>query len=87
MQETFRLLAVKNDSFFNYQLRLVPEETSEDGVFRPMHAWLDKILDSNKLDASDALGAALCHLYQKSNNQTTKKSWKQYLISNPDKLV
>ena len=46
-----------------------------------------KILDSNKLDASDALGAALCHLYQKSNNQTTKKSWKQYLISNPDKLV
>ena len=46
-----------------------------------------KILDSNKLDASDALGAALCHLYQKSNNQTTKKSWKEYLISNPDKLV
>ena len=46
-----------------------------------------KILDSNKLDASDALGAALCHLYQKSNNQTTKKSWKQYVISNPDKLV
>ncbi|MBV33778.1 MAG: peptidase [Porticoccaceae bacterium] len=30
----------------NYQLRLVPEETSEDGVFGPMHAWLDKIIDS-----------------------------------------
>ena len=46
-----------------------------------------EIKDSKKLDASDALGAALCHLYQKSNNQTTKKSWKQYIISNPEKLI
>ena len=31
----------------NYQLRLVPEETIEGGMFAPMHAWLDKKLDSN----------------------------------------
>ena len=31
----------------NYQLRLVPEETMEGGMFAPMHTWLDKKLDSN----------------------------------------
>ena len=27
------------------------------------------------------------HFYQKSNNQTPKKSWKEYVISNPEKLI
>ena len=40
-----------------------------------------------KLDATDALGAAICHFYQKSDNQSPKKSWKQYVISNPEKLL
>ena len=45
------------------------------------------IKKSEKFDATDALGAAICHFYQKSNNQTPKKSWKEYVISNPEKLI
>lgn len=45
------------------------------------------IKKNEKFDATDALGAAICHFYQKSNNQTPKKSWKEYVISNPEKLI
>tara|TARA_Y100000768_G_scaffold365357_1_gene326582 strand:- start:718 stop:1266 length:549 start_codon:yes stop_codon:yes gene_type:complete len=40
-----------------------------------------------KLDASDALGAALCHYYQKSNNENPRKSWKKFIQTNPGKIV
>tara|TARA_B100001564_G_scaffold356297_1_gene370168 strand:- start:3116 stop:3664 length:549 start_codon:yes stop_codon:yes gene_type:complete len=42
---------------------------------------------NKKLDASDALGAALCHYYQKSNNESPRKSWKKFIQTNPDKIV
>ncbi|MAS39452.1 MAG: crossover junction endodeoxyribonuclease RuvC [Flammeovirgaceae bacterium] len=42
---------------------------------------------NKKLDASDALGAALCHYYQKSNNESPRKSWKKFIQANPDKIV
>ena len=42
---------------------------------------------NKKLDASDALGAALCHYYQKSNNESPRKSWKKFVQANPDKIV
>ena len=45
------------------------------------------IKKNEKFDATDALGAAICHFYQKSNNQNPKKSWKEYVISNPEKLI
>jgi|TARA_B110000263_G_scaffold75539_1_gene65984 crossover junction endodeoxyribonuclease RuvC len=38
-------------------------------------------------DATDALGAAICHFYQKSSNKNTKKSWKQYVEINSDKII
>lgn len=41
------------------------------------------------LDATDALGAALCHYYQNKNLGNTKKNytgWKAFLSDNPDKL-
>tara|TARA_Y100000768_G_C23938711_1_gene663962 strand:+ start:888 stop:1436 length:549 start_codon:yes stop_codon:yes gene_type:complete len=60
------------------------KEQLSDMVKRILNLKLNK---NDKLDATDALGAAICHLYQKSSNQTTKKSWKQYLISNPEKLL
>jgi crossover junction endodeoxyribonuclease RuvC len=40
------------------------------------------------LDATDAMGAALCHYYQNKNLGVTKKSysgWKAYLADNPGK--
>lgn len=42
-----------------------------------------------KLDATDALAAALCHFYQ-SNKPAGKKSyhsWKDFISKNPDKIV
>lgn len=41
-----------------------------------------------ELDATDALGAALCHFYESQKPVTTKsyKSWKDYISHNPDKV-
>lgn len=39
-------------------------------------------------DASDALAVALCHHYQKGNNgQAGTKSWKNFLLDNPARIV
>ena len=44
--------------------------------------------DNFVLDATDALGAALCHFYQGGRPRGEKeyKSWKDYLAKNPDKI-
>lgn len=44
--------------------------------------------DKLALDATDALGAALCHFYQSSKPASTKglKSWKDYVKNNSDKV-
>lgn len=41
-----------------------------------------------KLDATDALGAALCHFYESSRPAVTKgpSSWKEYIARNPGKV-
>jgi crossover junction endodeoxyribonuclease RuvC len=55
-------------------------------------AMLQRILKYEKqpkyLDATDALGAAMCHFYQKQNPLTSGKatSWKAYLKNNPGKI-
>lgn len=42
-----------------------------------------------QLDATDAVGAALCHFYQSSSPVKESKcsSWKDYIAKNPDKVV
>ena len=43
---------------------------------------------SKFLDATDALGVALCHHYQKGNNvKAGGKSWGKFLADNPGKLA
>jgi len=44
--------------------------------------------DNFVLDATDALGAALCHFYQGDKPVIEKgcKSWKEYMAKNPDKV-
>ncbi len=44
--------------------------------------------DNFVLDATDALGAALCHFYQSGRPVAEKeyKNWKDYLAKNPDKI-
>lgn len=56
-------------------------------------AMLQQILGIKKeqefLDATDALGAALCHYYQNKHGQSSQKNytgWKAFLTDNPDKL-
>ncbi len=42
-----------------------------------------------QLDATDALGAALCHFYESSRPQSTSggaKSWKEFIAKNPGKV-
>lgn len=41
-----------------------------------------------ELDATDALGAALCHFYESSKPIKTKSysSWKDFISKNPDKV-
>ena len=42
-----------------------------------------------ELDATDALGAALCHFYESSRQTaaaTTCKSWKEFIARNPGKV-
>lgn len=42
-----------------------------------------------ELDATDALGAALCHFYESSKPVSAggPKSWKDFIARNPDKVV
>lgn len=42
-----------------------------------------------QLDATDAVGAALCHFYQMTTPVKSSKcgSWKEYITKNPDKVV
>ena len=41
-----------------------------------------------KLDATDALAAALCHFYESQKPAVAKgaKSWKDYIAHHPDKV-
>ena len=46
-----------------------------------------KILDSNKLDASDALGAALCHHFQSNLKNQESSSWKKFISKNKIRII
>ena len=55
---------------------------------------LRRILDisseslETRLDATDALGAALCHFYESSRPSVPKgaSSWKEFIAKNPDRV-
>jgi crossover junction endodeoxyribonuclease RuvC len=40
------------------------------------------------LDATDALGVALCHFYESTRpiQKTSAKSWKDFILKNPDRI-
>lgn len=61
---------------------------SKEQVARMLISILNFDTKNYELDATDALGAAVCHYFQ-SNNQTGEKKysgWKSFLSENPDKL-
>ncbi len=39
------------------------------------------------LDATDALAVAITHHYQKGNNTRGNKSWKSFLVQNPERIA
>jgi len=53
---------------------------------------LEKILNIDhkkgiELDATDALGVALCHFYQPSGDRASKKSWNAFLSENKNRII
>lgn len=63
---------------------------SKEQVAAMLDTLLNCTLAAEKLDATDALAAAVCHFFQTSNKTTSgsnKKGWKGFLADNPDKLI
>ena len=57
------------------------------GMVKRILKLSDEVLDQ-KLDATDAVAAALCHFYQ-SNRPTQDKSysnWKDFISKNPNRI-
>ena len=63
-------------------------EASKEQVAEMLMRILGFRDDNFVLDATDALGAALCHFYQSGRPAAEKeyKNWKDYLAKNPDKI-
>ncbi|MEN7546561.1 crossover junction endodeoxyribonuclease RuvC [Rapidithrix thailandica] len=60
---------------------------SKEQVAKMLMNILKFDLDENKmLDATDALGVALCHFYQKGDNLRKTKSWASFIEENPDRV-
>ncbi len=63
---------------------------SKEQVAAMLQQLLNIDKDQKYMDATDALGAALCHYYQNKHAQGDKKSytgWKAFLSDNPNRKV
>ncbi|MFN3530412.1 MAG: crossover junction endodeoxyribonuclease RuvC [Bacteroidia bacterium] len=62
---------------------------SKEQVAAMLDTLLKTELSSHKLDATDALAAAVCHHFQTNGKKipTAKGGWKSFLRNNPDKLI
>jgi crossover junction endodeoxyribonuclease RuvC len=62
---------------------------SKEQVAAMLDTLLRATVSSEKLDATDALAAAVCHHFQTSGKKipTAKGGWKSFLKENPDKLI
>jgi crossover junction endodeoxyribonuclease RuvC len=53
-------------------------------------AMLSRLLNLKEapklLDATDALGVAVCHYYQNGKTESKSKSWESFLKDNPDRI-
>ncbi|MBQ8773449.1 MAG: crossover junction endodeoxyribonuclease RuvC [Muribaculaceae bacterium] len=62
------------------------KEQVQEMLRRILNIPQDKLLP--QLDATDALGAALCHYYESTKPDITRgpRSWKEFIAHNPDKV-
>lgn len=63
------------------------KEQVREMLRRTLNISADRLEDI-ELDATDALGAAVCHFYESSRPQPTAgpKSWKEFIARNPDRV-
>jgi len=63
-------------------------QASKEQVAAMLRTLLSFQEDKHVLDATDALGAALCHFYQSNKPFATKgiKNWKEYISKNSDRV-
>ena len=80
---------------FEYAPRKIKQSITGNGnaAKEQVASMLQKILKINEmpkfLDATDALGAAICHFFQtpvNSNKTGSAKSWKEFINSNPNRI-
>jgi crossover junction endodeoxyribonuclease RuvC len=76
-----------------YAPRKVKQSVTGKGTAtkQELATMLEKILkidfaNDTLLDASDALGVALCHFYQGGTKTSKLKGWSEFLKENPDKI-
>lgn len=79
-----------------YEPRKIKQAITGNGAAskEQVREMLKRILDIREdqllpeLDSTDALGAALCHLYESAKPEIAKgpKSWKDFVRRNPDKV-
>ena len=60
--------------------------TKEQVAAMIMNILQFKADNNSMLDATDALGVALCHFYQNGSNNKKTKSWKAFLTENPNRV-
>jgi crossover junction endodeoxyribonuclease RuvC len=62
---------------------------SKEQVAAMLDTLLNAPVSTEKLDATDALAAAVCHHFQNQGKKipTAKGGWKSFLKENPDKLI
>ncbi|OFX28019.1 MAG: crossover junction endodeoxyribonuclease RuvC [Bacteroidetes bacterium GWA2_32_17] len=80
---------------FEYAPRKIKQSITGNGnaAKEQVASMLQKILKINEmpkfLDATDALGAAICHFFQNpvsTNKVSSAKSWKEFINSNPNRV-
>lgn len=80
---------------FEYAPRKIKQSITGNGNAskEQVASMLQKILKIDEmpkyLDATDALGAALCHFFQipvNTNKSSSAKSWKEFINSNPNRV-
>ena len=62
---------------------------SKEQVMMLMGKTLKIEMDNKFLDASDALGIAMCHFYQLTNplsDTAASTNWKKFIAAHPDRI-
>lgn len=85
----------KSIPIFEYSPRKIKQSITGKGSAskEQMAGMLQRLVNFNELpkylDATDALGVAVCHYFQKTTKQDSKSysGWKSFVTDNPDRIL